>query len=626
MKHFFAKVFVYVLLISAVTAMAQSQDLPTRSEIQDTYKWDLTDLYPTNNDWENDYKWIERNLSKMEQFKGKLGNSPEELLSAFKFMLELNQKFSKLYLYASLSKDVDLSVGKNQIMFERAQNLGSQLSAATSFINPEIMEISREKITDFMRKNKELSGYDHIFDNMYRNKDYMLPAEQEKLLAQLSPISQIPRNTYVILNDAELPFPTIKDEDGNDVKVTHGRYRSALYSSNDRSYRERVYKGIYQPYDQLKNTLSTIYNGRARTRVIQSQIRGYESPLQMALFADNVPVDVYDNLVKAANDKIDALHRWTALKKKVLGYDELHPYDTYTTLFPGVQKEYSYDEAKVIILEALKPLGEEYHNALVECFDNRWIDVYETKSKRSGAYSNSCACGVHPWVLINWNNTVDDLFTLAHELGHNMHSYFTEKHQPFHYSDYSIFVAEVAAITNEAILLDYLIANASNKEEKLALLEKFLVNAQATFFRQTRFAEFEKVIHEKALKGEFLNAEQLTELFGDMYQKYWGPEMKTDHEEGLSWARIPHLFKYNFYVFQYATGFAAAQAFSEKFKEEGQSAVDSYLQNFIYAGSSDYPIAVLKNAGVDMSSPDPIYKTIDKFNSYLDEMEKLLNE
>ena len=626
MKNLLKKILFYVLLISTLSAMTISQELPTRSEIQDKYKWNLTDMYPTDNDWENDVKWLESNLNKIDQFKGKLGESPESLLNAIKFSNDLRQRFSKVYLYAALAKDVDLSVGKYQIMFERAQGLGSQLSASTSFMTPEIMEIPKSKIMGFLKQNKELSGYEHIVNNMYRQKNHMLPADQEKLLAQLSPIAQIPRNAYVILNDAELPFPMIKDEEGNDVKMSHGRYRSALYSSNDRSYRERVYKGIYEPYGQLKSTLATIYNGRAKTRVIHSQIRGYESPLQMALYEDNVPVDVYDNLIKAANDKIDALHRWAALKKRVLGYDELHPYDTYTTLFPSVQKEYTFDEAKEIILEALKPLGEEYHKALVDCFDNRWIDVYETKSKRSGAYSNSCGCGVHPWILINWNNTVDDLFTLAHELGHNMHSYFTEKNQPYHYSDYSIFVAEVASTTNEAMLLDYLIANATDKEEKLALLEKFLVNAQSTFFRQTRFAEFEKVIHEKAIDGELLNADQLTKLFGDMYQKYWGPEMKTDAEEGLSWARIPHLFKYNFYVFQYSTGFAAAQAFTEKFKEEGQPAVDRYLNNFIYAGSSDYPINVLKNAGVDMSSTDPIYKTIDKFNKYLDEMEKLLSE
>lgn len=626
MQRSVTEIFVYVLLISIFSVMANSQDLPTRGEIKDKYKWDLTDIYSTDEEWEEDFTWIEGNLNSIEEFKGKLKESPEELLEAIKLSEELSRRFSKVYLYSSLSKDVDVSVGKYQIMFERAQNLGSKLAAATSFITPEIMEMPREKIDEFMAKNEELRNYEHAFDNMYRKKDHMLPAEQEKLLAQLSPIAQIPRNTYVILNDAELPFPTIKDEEGNDVKVSHGRYRAALYSSHDRDYRERVYKGIYEPYGQLKSTLATIFNGRAKTRVINSQIRGYSSPLEMALYANNIPVEVYVNLVQTANDRIKALHRWTALKKKVLGYDELHPYDTYTTLFPSVQKEYSFDEAKEIILESLKPLGEEYHKALVECFENRWIDVYETKSKRSGAYSNSCACGVHPWILLNWNNTVDDLFTLAHELGHNMHSYFTEKHQPYHYSDYSIFVAEVASTTNEAMLLDYLIKNADTKKEKLALLEKFLVNAQATFFRQTRFAEFEKVIHEKAQKGEYLNADQLTDLFAEMYQKYWGPEMTVDHEEGLSWARIPHLFKYNYYVYQYATGFAAAQAFSEMFKEEGQVAVDRYLKNFIYAGSSDYPIDVLKNAGVDMSSPIPVNKTIDKFNKYLDEMEKLLDE
>jgi oligoendopeptidase F len=311
------------------------------------------------------------------------------------------------------------------------------------------------------------------------------------------------------------------------------------------------------------------------------------------------------------------------LKKKVLGLSEFHPYDTYVSLFPDAEKKYSFDEAKQIVLEALKPLGEEYHKALLMSFDNRWIDVYETKNKRSGAYSNGCGCGVHPWILLNWNGTLDDVFTLAHELGHNMHSYFTEKNQPYHYANYSTFVAEIASTTNEALLLDYLIAKAQTKAEKAPLLEKFLVNAQQTFFRQTEFAEFEMKTHEMAEKGQVMNADELTKLFGDDYKKYWGKDMVMDEEEGYSWARIPHLYRYNFYVYQYATGFSAAQAFSEMIKKEGQPAIDRYLA-FLSSGSSDYGINVLKKAGVDMTKPEPIQKAVDKMNNYLDELEKLM--
>lgn len=291
--------------------------------------------------------------------------------------------------------------------------------------------------------------------------------------------------------------------------------------------------------------------------------------------------------------------------------EDFHPYDTYVTLFPATQRQYTYEEAKDIVLKSLKPLGDEYVKEVAYGFDNRYVDVYETQGKRAGAYSNSSGAGPHPFILLNWNNTMDDMFTLTHEIGHNMHSLFSEKKQPFHYAGYSIFVAEVASITNEALLLDYLLENAKTKEEKAELLEKFLISAQMTFFRQTRFAEFEMITHEKAHNGEILTADQLTELFADMYQKYWGPEMKTDYEEGLSWARVHHLVKYNFYVYQYATGFAAAHALAEQIKTEGEPAIKRYLE-FLSSGSSDYPINVLKKAGVDMGSPKPIELTIKK--------------
>ena len=299
------------------------------------------------------------------------------------------------------------------------------------------------------------------------------------------------------------------------------------------------------------------------------------------------------------------MHRWAEIKRKALKLNKIHPYDTYVTLFPTQPKHYTYEEGVKLVREALAPLGEEYIKALDLSFNNRWIDVYETKAKRSGAYSNGCGCGVHPWILLNWGGTLDDVFVLAHELGHNMHSYFTEKTQPYHYSDYSIFVAEVASTTNEALLLDYLIKKATTKEEKRALYETFLTNAQATFFRQARFAEFEMMIHEKAQKGEYLSADGLSKLFGERYQYYWGPSMETDKEEFLSWARVHHLTQYNFYVYQYSTGFAAAQALSEQIVKEGAPAIKRYLE-FLNAGNSDTPINVLKKAGVDMSKPDPI--------------------
>ena len=616
---------ILVLIGSPLFLNAADGQLPTRDEIADTYKWKLEDIYPDKAAWQKDYTYVQNEIPKFEAWKGKLGTSSDNMLKFFEFSNEVEKKFSRVFFYAMSSRDLDLNNGESQSMYDKSMKLYSDFSAALAWVTPEILLIPESKIKEFTTSNKELAEYKHMLQRTIRMKKYTLDERMEKMLAELSPIGSSLTQAYGILNDAELPFPEIEGEDGKMTKVSHGRYRAGLYSSN-REYRERVYKGTYVPYNNLQNTFASLFNGRVKTRTINAKVSNYNSALESALYGNNIPVSVYDNLISTIHDNFGALHRWAEIKKRVLGVDELRPYDTYVTLFPNVEQEYTYDEAKQIALEALKPLGDEYQKVLRQCFDERWIDVYETKGKRSGAYSNGCSCGSHPIILLNWNNTMDDLFTLVHELGHNMHSYFTEKYQPYQYANYSIFVAEVASITNEALLLDYLIQNAKGKEEKMALIEKFLMNAQTTFFRQTRFAEFEKIVHEKAEAGEMLNAEQLTKLFGDLYSQYWGPAMVTDPEEGLSWARIPHFFNYNFYVFQYSTGFAAAQALSEQMISEGKPAVDRYLQNFIYAGNSDYPINVLKNAGVDMSTPDPIVATAKKINRYLDELEKLLNE
>lgn len=612
-----------ILGITSNMLIAQNE-LPTRDKIADKYKWNLEDVYKSHSEWNNEYTSLESEIKKFENFKGKISKSSKDLLSYLKFSSEIGKRFSRAYIYASLGRDTDLVSNDFQIMFEKMQKLGAQFSALTSFSTPEILQISDSDFNKFLKDEPNLKDFEHELRGIFKMKAHTLTADEENLLAKLSPISQIPNNTYSILNDGELPFPTIKLADGSDVKLSHGRYRAALYSL-DREYRKAVYKGTYEPYEMLKGTFATLYNGRLKTRIINSEIRNYKSPIEASLSGNDIPVEVYDNLVSVTNENLKTLHRWASIKKRALKLDELHPYDTYVTLFPSTQKEYTYDEAVELSLKALAPLGKEYVDAVRYGFENRWIDVYETKNKRSGAYSNSSGAGPHPFILLNWNNTLDDVFTLVHEIGHNMHSFFSEKKQPFHYAGYSIFVAEVASITNEALLLDYLVENASSKEEKMALIEKYLIGAQATFFRQTRFAEFEKLTHDRGLSGEVLTEEALTKLFAELYQKYWGPEMITDYEEGLSWARVHHLVKYNFYVYQYATGFAAAQALAEQIKKEGKPAIDRYLQ-FLSAGSNDYPINVLKKAGVDMGSKAPVQSTISRINKYIDELEKLMNE
>ncbi|MBE2188763.1 MAG: oligoendopeptidase F [Desulfobulbaceae bacterium] len=618
----FNMIFVILFCIIGATMTTYSQTkLPTRAEIENKYKWNTADIFISEEAWEEEFARIKNEIPKIQQFKGKFAESAKSVYESFALADKVSAAFSKLYLYVALSRDTDLNEGKFQMMFDRIQKLGSEISAAASFMTPELISIPKDKFHQFLN-DKILADYRHQLESTYKMRDHTLPADQEQLLAKLSPVFQTANNTYSILNDAELPFPNIKMNDGTEMQVSHGRYRAALFAL-DRNYRKDVYKATYEPYSALKGTMASLYNSRVKQRLVNSEIRKYSSPIEAALKGNDIPVDVYKNLVKSVNDNLDALHKWAKIKKTALKLDELHPYDTYVTLFPATQREYDYETACEIVLKSLKPLGDEYVKQVKFGFENRWIDVYETQGKRSGAYSNSTGAGPHPFILMNWNNTMDDMFTLTHEIGHNMHSFFSEKHQPYHYAGYSIFVAEVASITNEALLLDYLLENAKTKEEKAELLEKFLISAQMTFFRQTRFAEFEMLTHEKAQKGEILTADQLTELFAELYQKYWGPEMVTDAEEGLSWARVHHLVKYDFYVYQYATGFVAAHALAEQIKKEGAPAIKRYL-DFLSSGSSDYPINVLQKAGVDMSSPKPIELTIQKIKRYTEELEKLM--
>ena len=611
------------LNVSNFYAQEESGALPSRDKIADQYKWNVADIYKTQQDWENDFKWIENNLKQFNKFQGKLGDSSKELLDCIKFSEEVNKKLSRLFLYASLSKDLDLGNSKNAGRYDRVSELSAKVSEKMAFINPEIIATPEAKLWNFVSSQPELKIYKHFFDNLLRTKAHTLTKEQERLMALASPLTQVAYNTFGIFKNAEMPFPTVKNPDGKDITISDGRYYAALYST-DRSYRKRVYKGYYKPFMEFKNTYNSLFTGNLKANTFIAKARKYSSNREAALTPNNIPVSVYDNLVKTVNENFQPLHRWAKLKQKILKLKDFHPYDTYVTLFPSTDKKYSYEEAKKILLKALKPLGKDYISHLKKAFNNRWIDVYETKGKRSGAYSSGTTFGVHPYVLLNWNNQLNDVFTFVHEMGHNMHSYYTEHTQPFVYADYSIFVAEVASTANEALLLDYLIKNAKTKEEKLSLIEHNLNAITTTFYRQTRFAEFEQWANKSYEDGKAITPEVLSKKYGEMYKAYWGDNMTVDKEEEYTWARIPH-FYYDFYVYQYATSFAASQALVAKIKKEGQPAIDKYL-HFLKSGNSLYPIDVLKKAGVDMNSEAPIKAVVAKMNHLLDEMEKLLNE
>lgn len=618
-----------IVLVFLMAVNMKSQDVVSREQIPDKYKWNLADLYGSKMDFDNDFEQVRVLADQFTIYKGTITQDAERLLNATKALNELWRRFYRLSMYASLQADADVSNGVNQALNDKVRKLGSDIAAKVAFYNPELLSVDQSTTLEkFISQKKELEEYRVYFDNIFRMKPHTLTPEGEEIMAQMGAVEDIPTKIYGILNDVELDMPWVPDESGSGdmVRVSHGRYRSALYSIN-RSYRKGVYCGIYEGYKKNLQSFAAIFNGRVLERVTNAKIRKYPSALDMATFESDVPSSVYRNLVKVVQDNVKTLHRWADIKKKALGLNLLEPFDTYVTLFPETPKEYSYDEAVKLVRAALQPLGKEYIKAYDSAIANRWIDVYETKNKRSGAYSNGCGCGVHPWVLLNWTGSLDDVFTFAHEMGHNMHSYFTEKTQPFQYTNYTTFVAEVASTMNEALLLDYMSKNAKTKAEKLSLLEKFMTNAQATFFRQTRFAEFEMMIHDKAERGEYLSAEELTKLFGDRYTFYWGPSMDANTVntfEGLSWARIPHLVNYDFYVYQYATSFAASNALAEGIIKSGQPAIDKYLA-FLRSGCSADPITLLKNAGVDMGTSTPIDATIKKMERYMDEIEAGMN-
>jgi oligoendopeptidase F len=596
--------------------------LPTREEIDEKYKWNLTDIYESDEDWELDFEWVENNLNGYSKFIGKLNTGVETLLSCLKFDDSIGIKVERLYLYAMLAKDGDMRVTKYQGMDGRIKSLYAKVSAESSFIKPELLEISDDVLIGMIESNDELKVYRHSINNLLRTKSHSLSKSEEHILAMANEISQTPYNSYSMFTNADLKFSTIPDEQGIDVEMSHARFYSAMYSK-DRDYRERAFNSYLVPYKQYVNTFTTLFNGNLKTNIFFAKARNYNSAREASLDRNNIPIKVYDNLIEEVNKNLSPLHRWAELKKNLLGLDKLKPYDVYVTVFDNEnEKKYSYESAKDLVLQSLNIMGEDYLNSLKLAFDNRWIDVYETQAKKSGAYSSGTTFGVHPYVLLNWTDLLNDVFTLAHEMGHNMHSYYTGKTQPYPYANYSIFLAEVASTFNESLLLDHLTQNAENKNEKLYLLEKYLNNITSTFYRQAMFAEFEMLIYSKTEEGEALTWDVLCNLYKDIYQKYWGSAMEIGLKEVYTWARIPH-FYYNFYVFQYATGFAASSALANKVKTEGTPAVEKYLF-FLKAGSSDYSINILKDAGVDMSSSEPILTVTAKMDEILTEMENVI--
>lgn len=597
-----------------------NNELKRREQIPVERTWDLTAIFETDEKWEESYKQLQADLPKIQEFKGQIGSSAQSLYDLFKLQDNLSERLGKLYTYSHMKYDQDTTNASYQAMNGRADHLLTMFSSSMSFIVPEILEIDEKQLAAFLEEKEELRLYKKVLDEINRQRPHTLSESEETLLAEASDSLQTASQAFSMLNNADLVFPKIKNEAGEEVELTHGRYVGFL-ESKDRRVRKEAFQAMFDTYGKYKNTFAATLSGNVKKDNFYAKVRNYESARQSALDSNNIPESVYDNLVEAVNEKLPLLHRYIELRKRVLKIDELHMYDLYTPLIDTDMKV-TYEEAQEYVLKSLAPMGEEYIDIVKEGYNNRWIDVEENKGKRSGAYSSG-AYGTNPYILLNWQDNVHDMYTLTHELGHSVHSYYTRKEQPFRYGNYSIFVAEVASTCNEALLTDYLTKHLPDEKQKLYILNHFLEGFRGTVFRQTMFAEFEHQIHLEQQKGNALTADQLTEMYYELNKKYFGEEMHIDEEIGLEWSRIPH-FYYNYYVYQYATGYSAATALAKQILEGKDDEVARYI-SFLKAGSSDFPIEVLKKAGVDMTTKQPIIDALNVFEEKLTEMEALLS-
>lgn len=601
--------------------MTKNKTIPKRSELDKQYTWAIEDLYATDEQWQEEYDKIKSLLPKLTDYQGKISKSAEALLSFLKLSDEFNLLLERVYVYAHQRYHEDTANPVYQDLSNKASAIMVQASSAVSFAKPEILSIPEDKLEGFINECEGLKLYDFYLKNILRQKPHVLTAEMEELLASAGEVTEAADNIYSMFNNADIKFPEITDENGEKVRITHGRFIK-LMESADRRVRKDTFMGLYNTYNSFRNTLAATFSANVKQEVFYTKARKYNSSLERALDANGIPVNVYTNLIDAVHENMHLMHRYVSLRKKLLGLDEIHMYDLYTPLVADVEMEIPFDEAKKMVEEGLKPLGEEYRNILNEGFNNRWIDIYENENKRSGAYSWG-AYGTHPYVLLNYNDTLDNVFTLAHEMGHAIHSYYSDKTQPYIYAGYKIFVAEVASTCNESLLIDYMLKNTTDKKEKAYLINHFLDKFRSTLYRQTMFAEFEMLTHRMVENGESLTADALCKLYHELNVKYYGNEIVVDPEIDMEWARIPHFYKY-FYVYQYATGFSAAIAISRRILNEGAPAVNDYIK-FLSSGSSNYPIELLKIAGVDMSTTEPVNQALKLFAELLDEMEELMN-
>lgn len=600
--------------------MSDNKRLPKRSEVPQELKWRIEDIYPDKDSWEKDYQYIKDMLPKVAEIKGTLGESAESLLNGLNLYMDMSHIVERLFVYAKMKTDEDNGNSEAQALLDRAMALLVEAQSAASFIVPEIITIPGDTLEHFINSNEGLKTYDQFLYDISRRRAHTLSANEEKILAMAGEITAAPRNIFTMLNNADIRFPAIKDENGEEIELTKGRYTHFM-ENPDRRVRMDAFKALYDTYGKQKNTIAATLSASIKKDIFISKSRKYSSDLEASLDEDNISVSVYDNLIEAVGQNLDAMYRYVSLRKRALKLDELHMYDLYVPIVKDIDMKVPYNKAKEIIAEGLAPLGKDYLDILNEGYENGWIDVMENEGKTSGAYSWGCY-GTHPYVLLNYQDNVDNLYTLAHEMGHAIHTYLSNKNQPYSKAEYAIFVAEVASTLNENLLTQHLLRTLDDDKKRAYILNHYLEQFRGTVYRQTMFAEFEKIVHGMAEAGQPLTSESFSAIYKDLNVKYYGKDMVVDDEISLEWARIPHFYS-SFYVYKYATGFCAATALTNQILNEGQAAVDRYIK-FLSSGGSDYPINLLKNAGVDMTSTEPINEALKTFSQVVDELEKII--
>jgi len=597
--------------------MREVTKLKTRDEIDSKYKWNVEKLYESSALWEEDFKVLKSKAPKMLRFSGKIGKA-EDLLSFLESSLEIERLLDKLLVYAHLRGDEDTANAKFQVLKNKIDEYSAEVSSVTAFFIPELLSLPEGAVVEAIGKIPELKVYEFYLKDILDQKAHTLSAECEKLLASVSDCLNAPGNIFSMLTNADMTFPCIKDEKGNEIELTEGNY-SNFIKSKDRRVRKDAFETLFSTYKGFSNTLTTSLTSSIKNFIFNAKTRNYSTSLESSLKPNNIPVEVYQNVVNTIDNNLSSLHKYVSLKKKLLGLGEMHMYDLYVPIVETDEDHIEYEDAVKIVLDGIKPLGEEYLDIFKEGINEGWVDVFQNKGKRSGAYSWGCYDSM-PYVLLNYNYQLNDVSTLAHEMGHSIHSYYSRKTQPYIYSGYELFCAEVASITNECLLIDYLIKNETDKKKRLFLINQQLEGIRTTVFRQCMFAEFEKITHEKIEQGNPLAPEDMCKIYHELNVRYFGPDMVVDEGIDMEWARIPHFYN-DFYVYQYTTGFAAANSFSKMIVEEGESAVERYI-GFLKSGGSDYPINILKKAGVDMSTPKPLEDTIKRFDELLGMLEK----